>query len=144
MALNNLNVGEIYIYDKNNARKQLEGGVDLVKVIKKPSIFKPNIVAVTHINRFGEESDQYFETEVSNLTKLDPNPYNNVIIRYPYDTPVFTSRDLDVISSIVLKVIQTKAIPLTDMELLNANSAIQKIQFYAQIYDKYFPDADEE
>lgn len=135
MKKSDLNEGEIYIYDKDNHFNQLELGIKLVKLVKKPKIFS-NICKVVPLKRDGKEANIVLNVEANELSNFDTeNLNNNVVVRYPQDIPSFSSLDFIALKTLLIYLREDESLQakLGDQEILALRTMLDKVEFYAQL-----------
>ena len=136
MKYSKVSVGEVYIFDQLNTLKQMETGVNFVKVIGK-SFFRVDVVPC---NIFGESSDQPFKTGAEMLMPISENKADNIIIRYPLNSPVFTLDDASLLSEIAIFTVKNvEKTKLTEADCIHLTGLLQKVKFYAELNEKYKP-----
>lgn len=145
MRIEDLEIGKIYLFDPINETKQIESGINFVRLesIRHHIFFKKPVVSVVS-NTTGEILPlEPFETEERFLVELNmTNPRSNIVIRYPTDMPVMSSTDLAIItklSDIVMSDPRLKG-TITEPEMIQLLSTLKKVEFYTSISERYRPD----
>ena len=145
MRIEDLEIGKIYLFDPVNETKQIESGINFVKLesFRHHIFYKKPVVSIIS-NTTGQVLPlEQFETEERYLVELDMNnPRRNIVVRYPSDLPVLSSTDLAIItklSDIVMSDPRLKG-AITEPEMIQLLSTLKKVEFYTTISEKYRPD----
>lgn len=146
MKYNDIEVGQFYLYDKDNEYNRVDSDIPVVKVASKSKVFfRPTILVYPVIPGRGVVTNQpFYLTHEGMISKMSNNPADNVIIRYPANIPVFSIDDTNVISKAFMYALNhANDCKLSEQEVLKMSTLVQKVKFYAEISEKYRPVSNE-
>lgn len=142
MRYGDIEVGKFYLYDKDNSCRRIDSDINVVKVLDKNRfLFRTYVRICPVMPDKGVCLEHSFVIENEEmLSKMNSNPAENVVIRYPSDAPVFSSDDCVVMSKAFMYALKNaKDCKLSEGEVLKMSSIVQKVKFYAELSEKYRP-----
>lgn len=146
MRYQDINIGELYLVDRyNEAFKQFERGVNVIKVeSKRRNILLQPTITGRIIDRDGNPvSGERGLINIMDIEKLEPvssNPMDNIIIRYPLNSPTFSSFDVELLGKVLgYAVNKNEEIGLSDQDMICLTALLSKIKFYSSISETHRP-----